>query len=812
MARRYICIRITTISQGEFNLSESPLNSSSDSHLREQLYQLLDESELTVDEKLRESLLLGCEYLAVDNAHIQRHQDDGTDEIVASVGDHPDLLPEGTVLDRSTTYCRRTVEQDSPLALSHASEQGWKDDPAYHEHGLECYLGTTISVEGEQYGTVCFTSPDPRDEFTGEEKLFVELMARVVGRILHTSARQRQLASERQAREESERKYEALLRAAPDAIVLVDAGTREIVDVNERTLELTDYSESDLLGTDILDLHPAADRDRYRQLFTEADDVTARSAFPDGTPLELERADGRTVPIELSVSVVELDGQRLRQGIMRDISDRREREESLERQRELFRTTQDMAQLGGWEVDFRSKDVSWTEGIYQIRDLQPDVEPEYDRMLEFYPPEDRETITDALDRLRDHGEPYDLELKQVTAEGELCWIRTMGQPRYEDGEIVGARGVIQDITDRKERERELRVKNRALDEASLGITIADATDPELPLVYANDEFERLTQYDEDRVLGENCRFLQGPGTDEETVDEIREALGANEPTTVEILNYRADGTPFWNELTLAPVTGEDHDSVTHFIGFQRDITDRKRRTRSLEIVDRAYRHNIRNGMSVISNFADVVARETSGTPAERARRIGQKARELTALNEKARTLEMVVRETVEPSVRDIVTDVESVVDDLRSAHPDTTFEIDAADSHDILGTPQIQTALRELGENAAKHTEAATVTFHVGECEDETVTVAVSDTGPGLSEQEIELVEEAKETQLRHGDGLGLWLVNWIVTEVGGSVSADADDGTTVSLQFPPAVVDAELPSSRYQQAAFGMSTDGSSF
>ena len=121
--------------------------------------------------------------------------------------------------------------------------------------------------------------------------------------------------------------------------------------------------------------------------------------------------------------------------------------------------------------------------------------------------------------------------------------------------------------------RRLALFRRAMDEATIGISITNPNHPENPLVYVNDGFCRLTGYDREAVLGRNCRFLQGPDTEEATVDCIRAAIEAEEPVTVELLNYRADGEPFWNLLTVAPVR-DNGGGVTHYLGFQRDITER----------------------------------------------------------------------------------------------------------------------------------------------------------------------------------------------------------------------------------------------
>jgi len=114
---------------------------------------------------------------------------------------------------------------------------------------------------------------------------------------------------------------------------------------------------------------------------------------------------------------------------------------------------------------------------------------------------------------------------------------------------------------------------RAVDEAPVGITLSDASAPDNPLVYANEGFTELTGYGIEAIRGRNCRFLQGPDTDEQPVARMREAIDDEEPVTVEVRNYRADGTPFWNRVTIAPLY--DGGELVHYVGFQEDVTERK---------------------------------------------------------------------------------------------------------------------------------------------------------------------------------------------------------------------------------------------
>ncbi len=113
-----------------------------------------------------------------------------------------------------------------------------------------------------------------------------------------------------------------------------------------------------------------------------------------------------------------------------------------------------------------------------------------------------------------------------------------------------------------------------LDEAPVGITIGVEQGEDHPLLYVNSAFEKLTGYTEDELLQRDCRFLQGEETDPERVAEISKALQARESVTVELRNYRKDGSPFWNRLTIAPLNlGIDQRNT--FVSFQEEVTERR---------------------------------------------------------------------------------------------------------------------------------------------------------------------------------------------------------------------------------------------
>ena len=161
---------------------------------RQQLYDIV-RRETPFEQKARDALDLGKNYLDADNGHLTRI-DTETDHWEAVVStDSPDgTFPAGMELDLGTTYCRRTIESQTPVALHDAPSQGWGDDLAFETHNLHCYHGTTLMLDNEPYGTVCFVAEDSRSQqFSDGETMFAELLTRLLERELERKQHEDQL-------------------------------------------------------------------------------------------------------------------------------------------------------------------------------------------------------------------------------------------------------------------------------------------------------------------------------------------------------------------------------------------------------------------------------------------------------------------------------------------------------------------------------------------------------------------------------------------------------------------------------------------
>lgn len=133
--------------------------------------------------------------------------------------------------------------------------------------------------------------------------------------------------------------------------------------------------------------------------------------------------------------------------------------------------------------------------------------------------------------------------------------------------------------------KDLKLRNTLLlqlvEQAQDGITIAEKEGQDTILIYANPAFERLTGYQMDEILYQDCRFLQGDATDKEAVHQVHQAIAETQPVRTVLKNYRKDGTPFWNELSITPFYDE-HDQLTYFIGIQKDVTEEVKLKQALE--------------------------------------------------------------------------------------------------------------------------------------------------------------------------------------------------------------------------------------
>ncbi|HOW68826.1 MAG TPA: response regulator, partial [Candidatus Paceibacterota bacterium] len=149
-----------------------------------------------------------------------------------------------------------------------------------------------------------------------------------------------------------------------------------------------------------------------------------------------------------------------------DISEHKKAEEALQIKEERLEETAHIAKVGGWEIDLRGNTVSWTAETFRIHELDLDQAPSVAKALLFYHPDDQPRVRAAVQRAVKRGEDFDFEARLVTAKKNLLWIRSIGKTVSFEGRCVGVRGMIQDITERKQMELSVQRRDALLDAAA----------------------------------------------------------------------------------------------------------------------------------------------------------------------------------------------------------------------------------------------------------------------------------------------------------------------------------------------------------
>ncbi|MET0259362.1 MAG: histidine kinase famiy protein, partial [Methylobacterium sp.] len=359
----------------------------------------------------------------------------------------------------------------------------------------------------------------------------------------------------------------------------------------------------------------------------------------------------------------------------------------------------------------------------------------------------------------------------------------------------------------------------AVETTRMPMIVTDPHQPDNPIIFANHAFARMTGYANEEVIGRNCRFLQGPETDGGAIDELRRAIAERREVATEILNYRKDGSAFWNALFVSPVLNKQGELV-YFFASQLDVSRRRDAEEALHQAQRmealgqltgGIAHDFNNLLQVISGYTDILQTLVdSGSPdigrlghaGEAIRTATDRATKLThqllAFSRKQRlegrviSLNLLVEGVSEIGARTLGDDIElhhDLAPDLWNARIDPTqAEVallnvlsNARNAMPEGGRITIETRNRVLKDRQAALLQGVQAGDYVEVC--------VTDTGIGMPPEVLARVMEPFFTTKGEGNGTGLGLatVYGFAKESGGTVriTSEVDRGTVVRLLFP---------------------------
>ena len=383
----------------------------------------------------------------------------------------------------------------------------------------------------------------------------------------------------------------------------------------------------------------------------------------------------------------------------------------------------------------------------------------------------------------------------------------------------------------------------AVETTRMPMVVVDPRQPDLPIVFANNAFVAMSGYPLEEIVGRNCRFLQGPDTDRQTIADIGRAITERRDVAVEILNYRKDGSPFWNALFISPLHNAAGELVW-FFGSQLDVSRRReaedalgqaQKMEALGQLTGGIAHDFNNLLQVILGYVDVVASglerpdpdlqrlgRATHTIRESAERAATLTQQLLAFARKQRldgrpvNLNALVEEMGELAGRTLgetVTVETQLAPDLWTCRVDATQAevallnvlINARDAMPGGGRVVVTTGNRTISEGAHAREGLSRGGRYVA--------LSVADDGTGMSPDVLERVMEPFFTTKEEGrgTGLGLSMVYGFAKQSGGAARIESAEGqgTTVHMLFPATEEAAPAPE-RGETGADPVTEDGS--
>ena len=254
-----------------------------------------------------------------------------------------------------------------------------------------------------------------------------------------------------------------------------------------------------------------------------------------------------------------------------------------------------------------------------------------------------------------------------------------------------------------------------------------------------------------------------------------------------------DGQTFYGDIRSVPIYEADvppeertSEDIVGVQGMVRDASERRQLEGLVSVINRVLRHNVRNEMTIISGYAEMLKSGLDGDAASKARLIEETAERLLGLSESAQLIEENRALSPELEAIDTVPIVEHAVTQLQTRYPNASVELETPPTAVAETRSRLETGLWEIVDNAAKHGgDSPSIEIDVT-VTDTQVVITVADDGPGLPETEREVLETGKETPLAHGQGLGLWLAYWLITNLNGQLEVtEFQQGTTVEIRLP---------------------------
>ncbi|AKH98241.1 PAS domain S-box protein [Halanaeroarchaeum sulfurireducens] len=578
------------------------------------------------------------------------------------------------------------------------------------------------------------------------------------------------------------RQFERLTNSMLESAVIYDDAGR-FVTVNTHLANWYETTPDDLEGTDsnlIPLIQEQYDGDPYQELLDgEREELQGRveANFPGHGHAVLEF---RLTPLKVDGSIEGVVG------VTRDITKRAEREREIRRAREEYQELVNGMNDTAWVIDHTGDFLAVNDAAveklgYTREELTAMSAYEIDASLDDGEiadliesmPEDEVQVFETVHRAKNGEEiPVEISSTLISYRGESAIL-----------------SIARDITQRKRQERDLQRQKRRYE--SLFNSIRDAilvADTNRRIINCNPAFTDLFGYELQEIEEKPTQYVYESGKQFEAMGEALEGH-IDDPEFTQTISYeKKSGQTFPGETNASYFRDADGE-IIGFIGIIRDITGRIERLRQLQMVDRILQHNFNNDMNVIEGYAENIEDVTTGEIATYAEKILESSQKLLQTVEKEHDVTEFLASQQETTTLVIGSEVKTLVSDMRERYPDAEISTKIRSEAAARAVPEITLAIKELLQNAIIHAKSDTPQIRVQvDADDEALKISVSDTNPHIPEMERKVLLEGEEVApLYHGSGIGLWLVNLVVTHSDGIVEVEATEpqGNEVIIRLP---------------------------
>jgi PAS domain S-box-containing protein len=371
-----------------------------------------------------------------------------------------------------------------------------------------------------------------------------------------------------------------------EVVLVVDPSTRTIIDCNPAVERVFGYSKDEVIGknTGFLHVNRTMDEEFGKWLIPVLD-----KSGMFNTEYMMKRKDGSIFFTENTVTqAVDEKGQRIYiVSVVRDITERKQTEEALRKSMSMLRKAQEIGQMGSWEWDMATNELTWSDEIYKLYGLDRARDrPNYDTIIKTLTPESRDRFIKTMEDTLKHGKTFDGEYALSRPDGSRRYTHTRGEViRDKDGNPVRMLGIVQDITERKQVEKEKERLFKAIDSSTDGITIADEKDR---YIYVNAAYARAFGYTQEELVGNTWRKITPPLLIAPTEKGLSGTMHNRDVGVFngEVPGLRKDGTEIPTEVRGTALWDENGNYTGH-ICIVRDITERKKVEEKLRLLSEA---------------------------------------------------------------------------------------------------------------------------------------------------------------------------------------------------------------------------------